>query len=99
MGITHGTLVLPFRAYVQNVLEVLSNSTVCPRSFGPFYVVSNYMNWVKTSWTYSNISDIAKTKDSNIARRVANCKIRYFHTINCVLRSLNSLDNLFTLSK
>ena len=49
------TLILPFRAYVQNVLEVLSNSTVCPRSLGPFYIVSYYMNWVKTCWTYSVI--------------------------------------------
>ena len=31
--------------------------TVCPRSLEPFYIVSNYINWVKTSWlsdpTYS----------------------------------------------
>ena len=27
--------------------------TVCPRSLEPFYIVTYYMNWVKTSWTYS----------------------------------------------
>ena len=26
---------------------------VCPRSFDQFYVVTHYMKWVKTSWTYS----------------------------------------------
>ena len=27
--------------------------TVCPRSLYPIYIVSYYMKWVKTSWTYS----------------------------------------------
>ena len=27
--------------------------TVCPTSLYPFYIVSYYKNWVKTSWTYS----------------------------------------------
>ena len=28
--------------------------TVYPRSLDPFYIVSNYKKWVKTSWTYYN---------------------------------------------
>ena len=27
--------------------------TVCPRSSHPFHIVSYYMKWVTTSWTYS----------------------------------------------
>ena len=27
--------------------------TVCPRSSDPFYIVSYYIKWVATSWTYS----------------------------------------------
>ena len=27
--------------------------TVCPRSLDPCYIVSYYIKWVKTSWTYS----------------------------------------------
>ena len=29
--------------------------TVCPRSLNPFYVVSKYIKWVKTSWTYTGM--------------------------------------------
>ena len=28
--------------------------TVCPRSSAPFYVITYYIKWVTTSWTYSN---------------------------------------------
>ena len=28
--------------------------TVCPRSSDPFYIVSYYIIWVTTSWTYSS---------------------------------------------
>ena len=28
-------------------------STVCPRSSDPFHIVSYYINWVTSSWTYS----------------------------------------------
>ena len=28
-------------------------NTVCPRSSDPFYLVSFYIKWVTTSWTYS----------------------------------------------
>ena len=34
------------------------DTTVCPRSIDPFFIASNYINWVKTSWTYSK-SDLA----------------------------------------
>ena len=27
--------------------------TVCPGSSDPFYIVSYYINWVTSSWTYS----------------------------------------------
>ena len=27
--------------------------TVCPGSSGPLYIVSYYIKWVTTSWTYS----------------------------------------------
>ena len=27
--------------------------TVCPGSSDPYYIVSYYINWVNTSWTYS----------------------------------------------
>ena len=33
---------------------VLSH-TVCPRSLDPIYIVSNYIKWFKTSWTYSTL--------------------------------------------
>ena len=29
-------------------------STVCPGKWDPFYVVTYYIKWVITSWTYSN---------------------------------------------
>ena len=29
------------------------NSTVCPGSSDPFYIVTYYIEWVTTSWTYS----------------------------------------------
>ena len=29
--------------------------TVCPRSSGPFYVVTYYIKWVTTSWTHSTL--------------------------------------------
>ena len=29
------------------------NCTVCPGSSDPFYLVSYYIKWVTTSWTYS----------------------------------------------
>ena len=32
--------------------SILTN-TVCPRSSDPFYIVSYYIKWVTTSWTYS----------------------------------------------
>ena len=29
---------------------------VCPKSLDPFYIVTYYIKWVKTSWTYLIIS-------------------------------------------
>ena len=34
---------------------LITPSTVCPRSSGPFYIVSYYMKWVTTSWTYRTV--------------------------------------------
>ena len=31
-------------------------TTVCPRSSDPFYIVSYYIKWVTTSWTYSIVT-------------------------------------------
>ena len=31
---------------------IIMIQTVCPRSY-PFYIVTYYINWVTTSWTYS----------------------------------------------
>ena len=30
------------------------NHPVCPRSIEPFYIVTYYIKWVKTSWTNSS---------------------------------------------
>ena len=35
-----------------------STGTVCPRSYGPFYIVTYYIEWVTTSWTYSMSSKL-----------------------------------------
>ena len=32
-------------------VENLIMHTICPRSIDPFYIVTNYIKWVKTSWT------------------------------------------------
>ena len=41
-----------------NVLDIKLSSfrihTVCPGSSDPFYIVTYNVNWVTTSWTYSN---------------------------------------------
>ena len=36
------------------LVNFLGDHTVCPRSSGPFYVVTYYIKWVTTSWTYSS---------------------------------------------
>ena len=35
--------------------------TVCPRSLDQFYLVSHYLKWGKTSWTYSTKKKQKKT--------------------------------------
>ena len=66
------------------------HNTVCPRSRDPFHVVTNYIKWVTTSWTYSilyfflwNISTELNEKQSNhqIFKNEVNC-----HNIYCGLR-------------
>ena len=40
--------------YRANIFGINKNAgrIVCPGSFDPFYMVSYYLNWVRTSWTY-----------------------------------------------
>ena len=41
-------------SYLQTkVAFSFANSTVCPSITDVFYIVSQYINWVTTSWTYS----------------------------------------------
>ena len=35
--------------------KLLDHHTVCPRSSDPFYIVTNYIKWVTTSWTHSTL--------------------------------------------
>ena len=37
----------------KNEMSSIHVLTVCPRSSDPFYIVSYYIKWVTTSWTYS----------------------------------------------
>ena len=39
-------------------LSVRKSTTVCLRSSDSFYMVSYYIRWVTTSWTYSEISGV-----------------------------------------
>ena len=34
------------------VLVSGDSTTICPGSLDPFYIVTKYMKWVKTSWTH-----------------------------------------------
>ena len=46
--------------------------TVCPRNSEPFYVVTYYIKWVTTSWTYSireTGNQINKQKDGHTDRK------------------------------
>ena len=50
---------LGIQYYLLSVQEVLSNIfqyfTVCPKNLDPFYIITYYINWIKTFWTYRNI--------------------------------------------
>ena len=39
--------------YITLYAVMLCGITICPRSLGPFYIVSYYRKRVKPSWTYS----------------------------------------------
>ena len=41
-----------YAIYIKKITRYLM-CTVCPRSSDPFYIVSNYIKLVTTSWTYS----------------------------------------------
>ena len=36
-----------------DLLGVVKKYTVCPKSSVPFYIVTYYIKWVTTSWTYN----------------------------------------------
>ena len=43
------------------ISELPSNKgTVCPGSSDPFHIVSYYIKWVTTSWTYSTMETTLK---------------------------------------
>ena len=44
-------------------------STVCPRSSDPIYVVTYYIKWVTTSWTYSMKLDLAVDQDYCVSEK------------------------------
>ena len=39
----------------RNTVFNLKTTTVCPGSSDPFYIVSYYVKWATTSWTYSTL--------------------------------------------
>ena len=41
--------------------HICNKNTVCPRSNDPFCIVTYYIKWVTTSWTYSTSSSIVKS--------------------------------------
>ena len=49
--------------------------TVCPISSDPFYIVSYYMKWVTTSWTYSHSE---RKSNSSVLRALASERIIVF---------------------
>ena len=75
-------------------MVLIINGTMCPRCLDPFYKVSYYTKWAKTSWTYST-SDI----DAQVCSEIDNL-ICFIHfslqnqlTLQCTLcpRSLDPL--------
>ena len=46
---------------MKSIANVTLFHTVCPRNLIPFYKVTYYINWVKTSWTYSKKNRIPRS--------------------------------------
>ena len=46
--------------YANTKLDQGIYTTVCPRSSGPFYVVTYYIKWVTTSWTSMLVQSVTK---------------------------------------
>ena len=42
--------------------------TVCPKSSDPFYMISYYIKWVTTSWTYSMRHHVGNVKSLSLHR-------------------------------
>ena len=49
----------PIILYLFILFICLSTITICPRGSDPFYIVTYYIEWVKTSWTYSTNNSYA----------------------------------------
>ena len=45
-----------------HLLYIFKNAlpNICPRSLDPIYIVTCFMKWGKTSWTYSKIGDVCR---------------------------------------
>ena len=68
----------------------LALSTVCPRSSGLFYIVTYYIKWITTSWTYIVNSLNIRQRNVFLGRKPLFKVIKYyydvqfgFHTCKC----------------
>ena len=69
-----------------------SRCTVCPRSSGPLYIGSYYINWVTTSWTYSMYCAKTLTALDSLVCELVHCSdTTADSTVNRVARSLLGL--------
>jgi len=68
--------------------ESKNQVTVCPRSSDPFDIVSYYIKWVTTSWTYRSIKHCMLSEDSNIFLKHYNMNIYYIYLIFCFIFNL-----------
>ena len=57
-GILDGAPNVDLDAHNYQVSFVTEEATVCPRSSDPFRKVSCHIDWLTTSWTYSNVDFI-----------------------------------------
>ena len=67
---------LSFYIKVLNFLSWLYIA-VCPRWLGPFYIVSYYRKWVKTSWTYSHYIIFVFNSITCSSKAFSNFKLKF----------------------
>ena len=48
--------------------QELQNTTICPRSSDPFYIVTYNKKWVTTSWTHSILQDHTAIVDNILCK-------------------------------